>query len=54
MIRFRRMRLAVQGASMRLKNACRVLVKKPERRRPLGRLGRRREDNIKMHLREII
>jgi hypothetical protein len=33
------------------RNACRILVGKPER--PLGRLRRRWEDNIKMDLREI-
>jgi hypothetical protein len=31
----------------------RVLVGKPERRRSLGRLRRRWEDNIKMDLREV-
>jgi hypothetical protein len=31
----------------------RVLVGKPEGRRPLGRPGRRWEDNIKMDFREI-
>ena len=31
----------------------RVLVKKPEGRRPLGRPRRRWEDNIKMELQEI-
>jgi hypothetical protein len=31
----------------------RVLVGKPEGRRPLGRLGRRWEDNIKMDLQEV-
>jgi len=31
----------------------RVLVGKPEGRRPLGRLRRRWEDNIKMDLREV-
>jgi hypothetical protein len=31
----------------------RVLVGKPEGKRPLGRLRRRWEDNIKMDLREI-
>jgi hypothetical protein len=35
------------------RNACRVLVGKPERKRPLGRPKRRWEDNIKMDLREI-
>ena len=33
--------------------ACRVLVRKPEGKRPLGRHGRRCEDNIKMNLSEI-
>ena len=31
----------------------RVLLRKPERKRPLGRLRRRWEDNIKMDLREV-
>jgi hypothetical protein len=31
----------------------RVLVGKPERRRPLGRPSRRWEDNIKMDLQEV-
>jgi hypothetical protein len=31
----------------------RVLVGKPERKRPLGRLRRRWEDNIKMDLQEV-
>jgi hypothetical protein len=31
----------------------RVLVGKPERKRPLGRPRRRWEDNIKMDLREV-
>jgi hypothetical protein len=35
-------------------NAYRILVGKPEGRRPPGRLTRRREDNIKMDLREIV
>jgi hypothetical protein len=35
------------------KNAYRILVKKSERRRPLGRYRRRWEDNIKMDLREM-
>jgi hypothetical protein len=33
--------------------AYRVLVKKPERRRPLGRPRRGWEDNIKMDVREV-
>jgi hypothetical protein len=31
----------------------RILVEKPEERRPLGTPRRRREDNIKMDLREV-
>ena len=36
------------------RNACRVLVGNPERKRPLGRPGRRWEDNIGMDLREFV
>ena len=35
------------------RNAYRVLVGKPEEKRPLGRLRHRWEDNIKMDLREV-
>jgi hypothetical protein len=35
------------------RRAYRVLVEKPEGRRPLGRLRRRWEDNIKTDLREV-
>jgi hypothetical protein len=35
------------------KNAYRILVGKPERKRPLGRQRRRCVDNIKMDLREM-
>jgi hypothetical protein len=35
------------------RNAYRILVGKPEGKGPLGRPRRRREDNIKMDLREI-
>jgi hypothetical protein len=35
------------------RNAYRILVGKPEGKRPLGRSRRRWEDNIKMDLREI-
>jgi hypothetical protein len=35
------------------RNAYRILVGKPEGNRPLGRLQRRWEDNIRMDLREI-
>jgi hypothetical protein len=36
-----------------VKNVCTVLVGKPQGKRPLGKCRRRREDNIKMDLREI-
>jgi hypothetical protein len=35
------------------RNTCRILVEKPERKRPLGRPRRRWEDIIRMDLREI-
>jgi transposase len=35
------------------RNAYRILVGKPEGKRPLGRPTRRSEDNIKMDLRDI-
>jgi hypothetical protein len=35
------------------RGVCRVLVGKPEGKRPLGRPKRRWDDNIKMYLREI-
>jgi hypothetical protein len=35
------------------RNAYRLLVGKPEGKRPLGRPRRRWEDNIRMNLREI-
>jgi hypothetical protein len=35
------------------RNVYRILVRKPEGKRPLGRTRRRWEDNIKMDLREI-
>jgi hypothetical protein len=35
------------------RNAYRILVGKPEGKRPLGRPKRRWEDNIKMNIREI-
>jgi hypothetical protein len=38
---------------MEKRNACRILVGKPEGKRPLGRPRRRWVDKIKMELREI-
>ena len=49
----RRMRLAGHVARMgEGRGVYRVLVGKPEGKRPLGRPRRRREDNIKMNLQE--
>jgi hypothetical protein len=42
--------VALMGDS---RDVYRILVGKPERRRPLGRLGRRWEDNIKIDLQDI-
>jgi hypothetical protein len=54
MIKSRRMRWLGHLARMGEKRtAYRILVGKPEGKRPLGRLRRRWDDNIKMNLREI-
>jgi hypothetical protein len=54
MIKSRRMRWVGHVARMReRRNAYRILVGKPEGRRPLGRPRRRWVDNIKIDLREI-
>jgi hypothetical protein len=54
MIKSRRMRWAGHGARMGAKrNAYRLLVGKPEGKRPLGKPKRRWVNNIKMDLREI-
>jgi hypothetical protein len=54
MIKSRRMRWAGHVARMGTRrNAYRMLVGKPERKRPLGRLRRTWMGNIKMDLREI-
>jgi hypothetical protein len=48
------MRWAEQVARIgEMKNANTVLAEIPEGKRPLGSRGRRREDNIKMDLREV-
>ena len=53
-IKCRRMRLAGHVARMgKRRGVCRVLVGKPEGKRPLGRPRRRWEDNIKMDLQEV-
>jgi hypothetical protein len=36
-----------------MKNAYRILVRKPERKRPLGRPRRRWKDNTRINIREI-
>jgi len=36
-----------------VRGVCRVLVGRPVGKRPLGRLRRRWEDNVKLHLRKI-
>jgi hypothetical protein len=53
-IKSRKMRWAEHVARMgEGRGVYRVLVRKHEDKRPLGRPRRRWEDNIKMHLREI-
>jgi hypothetical protein len=53
-IKSRRMRWAGHVARMGEKRgACRILVGRPEGRRPLGRPRRRWEDNIKTDLQEV-
>jgi hypothetical protein len=53
-IKSRRIRGAGHVARMgKKKNAYRILVEKPEAKRPLGKPRRRSEDNIRMDLREI-
>jgi hypothetical protein len=54
MLKSRRMRWAGNVARMRVKrNAYRILVGKPEGKRPLGRPRFRWVGNVKMDLREI-
>ena len=53
-LKSRRLRWAGHVASMeQSRNAYRVLVGKPEGKRPLGRPRCRWEDNIKMNLKEV-
>ena len=53
-LKLRRLRWAGHVARMELsRNAYRVLVGKPEGKRPLGRPTRRWEDNIKVELRKV-
>jgi hypothetical protein len=54
MMKSRRMRWAGHVARIgEARNACRILVGKPEGKRSLGRPRRRWVDNIKIDLREI-
>jgi hypothetical protein len=53
MIKSRRMRWALHVARREKWNACRILVGKPEGKRPLEGPRRRRVDSIKIYLREI-
>jgi hypothetical protein len=54
MIKSRRMRWAGYVARMEVKrHAYRILVRKPEGKRPLGRPRRRRKNSIQMIVREI-
>jgi hypothetical protein len=54
MIKSRRMRWTGHVARMgEGRSVYRILVRRPEGKRPLGRPGCRWEDNIKMDLREI-
>jgi hypothetical protein len=54
MFKSRRLRCAGHVTRMgETRNAYRILVGKPEGKRPLGRPRRRWEDNIKMDFREI-
>ena len=53
-LKSRRLRWTGHVARMeQSRNAYRVLVGKPDGKRPLGRPRRRREDNIRMDLREV-
>jgi hypothetical protein len=53
-VKSKRMRWSGYVAHMREERGLhKVLVRKPERKRPLGRPRRRWEDNIKMDLQEI-
>ena len=55
MIKLRRMGWAEHVAlTGKRKGVYRVLVGKPERKRPVGRPRRRWEDNIKMDLQEVV
>jgi len=42
-----------EGSTHDMRNAYKILVTKPEGKRPIGRSRRKCENNIRMHLREI-
>ena len=52
-IKSRRMRWAGHVARMGEERVCRVLVGKPEGKKPLGRTRRRWVDNIRLDLQEV-
>jgi hypothetical protein len=55
MIKSKRMRWSVQVACMgEIRNAYKILIEKPEGKRPLGRSRRRRQENIKMNHKEYV
>jgi hypothetical protein len=53
MIKLRRMRWAGHEARMEGRNSYRILMGKPDGKRPPGRPRSRQKDNIKMDLREL-
>ena len=53
MIKSRRLRWAGHVAIVEDKSAFKILTGKPTGKRPLGRLGRRWKDNIRMDLKEM-
>jgi hypothetical protein len=53
MIYWKRMRWADHAVHIEKSNAFKVLLGKPEGKKPLGRPKHRWEDNIKMYLQEI-
>jgi hypothetical protein len=53
-IKSRRIRCSGHVACMsEMRNTCKIFIGEPERKTPLGRPRHRREDNIRMALREI-
>jgi hypothetical protein len=54
MITSRRMKLAGNAAGMAaMRNTYKIVVEKPEWKRPLGKPRRRWQANVKIHLKEI-